>query len=97
MEQTSKINDYAYDCVHLHACRRLCKRNGIKSRGCNMNCTAYQPENVSSWRYEQKLVWDTIYCGYVCMSCGYKSGEENTLYCPNCGAKMKNGRANDGL
>lgn len=37
--------EYMEDCIHLHACRRLCKMHKIKSRGCNDDCTAYQTED----------------------------------------------------
>lgn len=30
------------DCMHLKACRRLCKIGKIHGRGCNEFCTAYE-------------------------------------------------------
>lgn len=30
------------DCIHLRACRRLCKLFNIKNRGCNIDCSAYK-------------------------------------------------------
>lgn len=38
-------NNYNDDCIHLHACRRLCAMHNINSRGCNDNCTAYVSNN----------------------------------------------------
>lgn len=40
-------NEYMEDCIHLHACRRLCKIHKIKSRGCNIDCTAYEGESTN--------------------------------------------------
>lgn len=35
--------DYAEDCIHLKACRRLCKYHNINNRGCRKDyCTAYE-------------------------------------------------------
>lgn len=42
------------DCIHLHACRRMClitKFHG--SRGCNEQCTAY--ESVSKYYTEDQV------------------------------------------
>lgn len=33
--------EYKDDCIHLKACRRLCKMYDIKQRSCNENCSAY--------------------------------------------------------
>ena len=38
-------NNYNDDCIHLHACRRLCSMHNINSRGCNDSCTAYISKN----------------------------------------------------
>lgn len=38
-------NNYNDDCIHLHACRRLCAMYNINSRGCNDSCTAYVSKN----------------------------------------------------
>lgn len=49
------------DCIHLKACRRLCKLKKIRNRGCNMNCSAYQniddfaQENVGQIYTEQDV------------------------------------------
>ena len=92
------MNSYAEDCVHLHACRRLCKIAKVKSRGCNAEtCTAYES-------YVEDAEWDdfeeldglafTVYYGIKCSGCGWKTGaNQHTQYCPNCGAFMTNGGA----
>lgn len=47
--------EYMEDCVHLKACRRLVKIFKTKEcRGCNENCTAYEPE--SEKRYSRSQV-----------------------------------------
>ena len=38
-------NYYADDCIHLKACRRICKFHKINNRGCKPDyCTAYETE-----------------------------------------------------
>lgn len=38
--------DFAEDCVHLKACRRICKFHNINNRGCRADyCTAYEPKS----------------------------------------------------
>lgn len=42
---------YSDDCIHLKACRRLCRlaeaqTGEILTRGCNERCTAYQTEHA---------------------------------------------------
>jgi hypothetical protein len=34
--------EYQENCIHLKACRRLCKIFNKRGRGCNENCTAYE-------------------------------------------------------
>lgn len=35
--------EYADDCIHLKACRRMCKYHNINNRGCRKDyCTAYE-------------------------------------------------------
>lgn len=37
--------EFADDCIHLKACRRMCKYHGINNRGCTKSyCTAYEPK-----------------------------------------------------
>lgn len=40
---------YAYDCAHLHACRRMAliqKSRGVNiPRGCDFDCTAYEAKH----------------------------------------------------
>ena len=37
-------NNYPDNCIHLHACRRICKIYKIQNRDCNKECTAYETE-----------------------------------------------------
>ena len=38
--------DYADDCIHLKACRRICKFHNINNRRCKKDCcTAYEPKS----------------------------------------------------
>ena len=38
--------DYADDCIHLKACRRICKFHNINNRGCRADyCTAYESKD----------------------------------------------------
>ncbi len=37
--------EFKDDCIHLKACRRLCKMHNLRNRGCNENCTAYESES----------------------------------------------------
>ena len=38
--------EYAEDCIHLKACRRMCKYHNINNRGCTKSyCTAYEPKS----------------------------------------------------
>lgn len=56
--------EYAEDCIHLKACRRLCKMHDIKTgRGCNTKtCTAYISQREVYTKNEVKKVrngtWD---------------------------------------
>lgn len=43
------MSDYAQNCIHLRACRRLCKiakqyYKPINNRNCNEDCSAYEPD-----------------------------------------------------
>ena len=38
------MNNYAEDCIHLKACRRICKYNKIRNRGCKEDYF-YKKEN----------------------------------------------------
>lgn len=56
-----EIREYKDDCIHLKACRRLCKIGKITNRCCNDSCTAYEQEQkqpVDTWG------WDFGYFGY---------------------------------
>ena len=47
-----KMTNYADDCIHLKACRRICKYYKITKRGCTKNyCTAY--ENIEDFNNRQ--------------------------------------------
>ncbi len=52
------MNSYMEDCIHLKACRRLCKKVKTKyygmqiARGCNSECSAYEPCS-NYYTYEQ--------------------------------------------
>lgn len=58
------MTDFAEDCIHLKACRRICKFHKINNRGCRKDyCTAYESlsdfiskpfENlpVQSWMFD---------------------------------------------
>ena len=46
-------NEYPEDCIHLKACRRLCKIAKIASRGCNFNCSAYETNEVRLYTREE--------------------------------------------
>ena len=46
-------SDYMDDCIHLKACRRLCKIGKINSRGCNSSCTAYETNEVRLYTREE--------------------------------------------
>ena len=43
--------NYMKDCIHIKACRRLCKIANIKNRGCNDRCTAYVSGNIGWFKY----------------------------------------------
>lgn len=42
-------HDWASDCIHLKACRRLSKIGNMRNRGCNDTCTAYTPNSCDSY------------------------------------------------
>lgn len=52
------MNSYMEDCIHLKACRRLCKKVRAKyfgmqiARGCNSECSAYESRS-DYYTYEQ--------------------------------------------
>ena len=49
-----EMNNYAEDCIHLKACRRICKYHKINNRGCTEDyCTAYQ--NIDDFMEEYDL------------------------------------------
>lgn len=44
-EEIKITRNYAKDCIHLKACRRICKYYQINNRGCTKDyCTAYENE-----------------------------------------------------
>lgn len=46
--------EYADDCIHLKACRRICKFHKINNRGCQKDyCTAY--ETIEDFTSENDL------------------------------------------
>lgn len=51
--------DYPTDCIHLKACRRLCKLSRKEgtyiTRGCNEKCSAY--ETLESFMEENSLYY----------------------------------------
>ena len=54
MNKVSNMNNYAEDCIHLKACRRICKYHKINNRGCTEDyCTAYQ--NINDFMEEYDL------------------------------------------
>ena len=74
-------SEFAEDCIHLKACRRLCKmiRKDYKlafCRRCNENCSAYEPKQRLYTRDEVTAVMngacrdgnDGYYPGDVCIS-----------------------------
>lgn len=53
------MTEFAEKCIHLRACRRLCKiakeyYKPIANRGCSPDCSAYEPEdNERKYSYEE--------------------------------------------
>ena len=47
------MTDYAENCIHLKACRRLSKivkaKNGFVARGCNETCSAFTPDTGETY------------------------------------------------
>ena len=52
--------EYQEDCIHLKACRRLCKIHKINKRGCNENCHAYVSGEEPELIYLRPLL-DTLH------------------------------------
>ena len=54
------MNDFKEDCVHLHACRRLCKMHDIRNRGCNDSCTAYCENNHEAKEKLSRYIYNVL-------------------------------------
>lgn len=72
------MGDYAEDCIHLHACRRMAKiyresksfKSYFIARGCGEECTAYQrAEKV--YAIEATVAYDIAVDGAYMAQSGY--------------------------
>lgn len=67
---------FADDCIHLKACRRMCKLDGWKkgySRGCSETCTAYRSANEESECVTEDEAIDYARWGVSSIQSGYDS------------------------
>lgn len=74
-------SDYMEDCIHLKACRRMCKLRGWKkgySRGCDDMCSAYQSADEESECVTEEVAIDYARCGTDSIRSGYS---EYSIYC----------------
>lgn len=66
------------NCIHEEMCKWKEERHG-------QECAYMQEPKTGHWTHDGSH-WKNR---FICSECGYKLFEEQTNYCPNCGAKME--------
>lgn len=60
--EKDNYREYMTECIHLKACRRLCKMKNIHNRGCNVNCSAFEIKEKKQELFDP-YGWDWWYFG----------------------------------